>query len=136
MVGQKRNVFFPLPQRRKGNRDDVQPIIQVLPKKRLLNRLFQIPVGGGDHPDVGLEALVGSQALKFPVLQNSQKFHLGARGEVSNLVEKDGSAVGFFKSAYPSMGRSCESASLMAEEFALQEGFGNRSAADLHPGFF
>src|SRR4030067_3533511 len=93
-------------------------------------------MGGGDHPDIGLEALVGSQTLEFFVLQDSQKFHLGAGREVSDFIKKDGTSVRFFKSAYPSVRRPRESSSLMTEEFTFKEGFGNRRAAHLYPGLF
>src|SRR4030043_497618 len=132
MVDQKRNVFSPLSQRGEGDRDDVEPIVQILSEKSFLNRLFQIPMGGGDHPDIGLEALVGSQTLEFFVLQDSQKFHLGAGREVSNFIEKDGTSVRFFKPAQPFLDCPCEGSFLMAEELTFKEGFGNRCAAHLY----
>src|SRR3972149_1946799 len=93
-------------------------------------------MGSGDHPDIGLEASVGSQTLEFLVLQDSQKFNLGAGSEVSNFIQKDGTSIRFFKPAQSFLDCPCEGSFLMAEELAFKTRFRTRCATDLYPWFF
>src|SRR5580704_11437234 len=52
MQRQRGNVFAMLAQGRQGHRNYIQPVIEVLPEFARPDRLFQVPVGGGDDARV------------------------------------------------------------------------------------
>ena len=91
-------------------------------------------MSGCDHPHIRLEARVRPQALKLLLLKDPEKFYLGARGEVADLVEEDAPAVCLFKPAHPSLGCSGECAFLVAEELTFEEGFRDGGTVDLDQG--
>src|SRR5207302_633203 len=50
-----------------ANRDHVQPMIQVLPKRSAAHFRAQVAVGGGDQADVEFERVGGTHTLKLDV---------------------------------------------------------------------
>ena len=50
-----RDIVGAVAQRRKRNRQHVEPVEQVLPKLSLPHFLLQIPIGRADHPDVDVD---------------------------------------------------------------------------------
>ena len=46
------DIFNPLAQRRQRKGQDVDPIIQIAPKKPFFNQLFKVAVGRGDDADI------------------------------------------------------------------------------------
>ena len=49
---QRQDVLGPFPQRRQGNREDLQPVIQIRAELAGGQRFLQIPVGGRDDPHI------------------------------------------------------------------------------------
>ena len=87
-------------------------------------------MGGGQHAHVHRDGLVAAQPLDVPLLQHAQQLGLGARGQVADLVEEDGAAVGLLEAAdAPGLGAG-EGAALVAEQLALQQRLGNGGAVD------
>ena len=60
--------------------------------------------------------------------ESAEQFHLNIRIDLAEFVEKQGSAVGFFKSANPFFECTGEGSPFMAEEFALQKLFAKSRA--------
>ena len=52
MVRQQRDILPTLAQRRQRHHRDIQPIVEILAKAALADRLGQVDVGGGNHPDI------------------------------------------------------------------------------------
>ena len=52
VVGQQQDVGLPLAQRRHEDREDVQPVVQVLAERPAGDRLLEVLVGGRDQADV------------------------------------------------------------------------------------
>src|SRR5580700_5385630 len=130
MQRQRGNVFAMLAQGRQGHRNYIQPVIEVLPEFARLDRLFQVPVGGGDDARVKGQQAGASQSLELTLLQDSQQFGLEQRSHFADFVEQQRSVLGGFKLALLGRGRAGESSFLMPKQFALQQSFRNRSAVD------
>ena len=72
-----------------------------------------------------------AEPLELALLQNAQKFYLRGGGDVSDFVEEQRALVGQLEFAGLTGGGAGEGAFFVAEEFALEQGFGNRGAVDL-----
>jgi hypothetical protein len=69
-----------------------------------------------------------AQALHLPFLENAEKFWLQFERKVSNLVQKQGSAIGGLEAPCGLSYRASERASFMSKQFALQQSARNRRA--------
>ena len=72
MLGQRRDVCGPLPQRWHLDGEDAQAIEQVLPELPGPDFRFQIAVGGGDHTYIHLDGPLVADALELLLLQRPQ----------------------------------------------------------------
>ena len=59
-----------------------------------LDLFHQILVRGGDHPHVHPDRLLAPHPLELTLLEDPQQLDLDGRGDVADLVEEDGAAVG------------------------------------------
>src|SRR5204863_418798 len=73
----------------------------VLAKRLLLDRPGQVAVGGGDDTNVYPDRGGPADAVELALLQDAQQFHLRFRGQLADLVEEDGPAVGQLEAAQP-----------------------------------
>src|SRR5262249_21703522 len=106
------------------------PVVQVFSKLAVLYLLFQIAIGGGEHSGVQPDGLCASDAPDLTFLECSQELHLQGEAGVSDLVQKNGSAIGGFKKALPVPDRSGKTALNMTEKLGLEQAFGKRTAID------
>ena len=123
------------PRSRRGGDPDgenVQAIVEILPKAALLHQVLQVLVGGGEDPDVDPDGVRAADPLKFALLQDAQQSHLGARRDLPDLVQEQGSAVRDFEDPAPLHGRSGECPLLVAEQFAFEKRLGKGPAVDRH----
>jgi hypothetical protein len=63
-IGEEKHVLPPLAKRRQLDREHIQAVVEVVAEPPGLHFLSQVPVGGGDEPDVGLQRC-GRHALKL-----------------------------------------------------------------------
>ena len=132
VLDEQRDVLRPLAQRRQRDRDDVEPVVQVLPEPAVRDELPQVAVGRGDDAHVDLDRLrVRPSALELALLQHAQQLGLE--------LERDArrSRRGRSSRRRPARsGPSCspigagEGALLVAEELALDQRLGERRAVD------
>ena len=61
---QQRNVLGPLAQRRHADREDVEPVVQVLAERPRRDQLLEIAVGRGDDPHVDVDRLRAPRAAR------------------------------------------------------------------------
>ena len=66
VLDEQRDVLAPIAQRRQRDRDDVEPVEQVLAELAVRDRLLQVAVGRGDDPDVDLDRLGAADAAELP----------------------------------------------------------------------
>src|SRR3989338_10825281 len=121
MSREQRNVLAALAQRRKKDRENVQPIIEVLPKGARLHALVELRVGGGDDPDIEADGLRPADALALALLQDAEELALQVERHGADLVEKERAAVCLFKAADADLLGVGEGAFLVAEEFVLHQ---------------
>ena len=76
MLGQKRNIVAPFPQRRQMHLHHVQSVEQVLSEFPLLHHLRQFPICRADQPNIHADFRVAAQPLKTSLLQHSQQLRL------------------------------------------------------------
>src|SRR5947209_13699793 len=90
---QKWKIFASLPQWRQANGDDLQAEIQILTKRAVCDRLFEIAVRGREQPDVHLDRLIAADAGDFLILQNAQQLRLKGQRHVAHFIEEQRAAV-------------------------------------------
>ena len=132
MADQQRDIFPPLAQRRQGNGQHVQPVVQILPETSCLHFVLQFAVGRADQPHVDLANPVLADPADLPFLQDPQQFHLGGRRGLANLVQEQGAFVGGLEQSLPVGHRVGERPLFVPEQFAFLQVFGDRPAVDHH----
>lgn len=109
MLGQKREVLLPLSEGRQENGDDTQAIKEGFPELPRLHQGLQILIGGGDDPDVQLEALCPSHPFDLALLEKAKQLGLDRGADISHLVQKAGPTVGRWRDPdqFPSPSPPC-----------------------------
>src|SRR3977135_2805692 len=93
MIGPQQNVRFALAQRRHKNREDIEPVIEILAKLPGGDGFLDVFVGGRDQPHVDLDSLRAAETFELSLLQDPQQFYLGRDIQITNLVEKQCAAI-------------------------------------------
>ena len=127
---QLRQVLLVIAQRRHGNVEDVQPVVQVVAQMSLRHRLFRNLVGGRQHAHVHRGFHLAAQAPQLAVFQHAQQLGLGADGHFADFVQQQRAALGQFEAADAALQRAGECALLVAEDFAFDQRFRNGGAVD------
>ena len=134
LVGQirdkERNVLPTLTERRHVDGKDVKPVVEIGAKPAGRDRLLEVPVGGGDEPDIDPLAPSRADSLELPGLQHTKQLDLDLFGKLSHLVEKERAAVRELETAGAPGGRAGEGAPLVPEQFRFHEGRRQRRAID------
>ena len=112
------------------DRENGQPMKEVLAKCAFDHHLAQVAIGGGDPANVGENGPVAADALELLLLQHPQQLRLQWRVELGDFVEEEGAAVRQLDAAASSCIGAGERAFFMAEEFTLEQGLGQGSTVD------
>ena len=131
-IGQQRNVSGPVAQRRQGNGEGAETKVQVFAEPALAHHLLQRPVRGGHHADVGMPHLGAAHAAVGAVFKQAQQFHLHGQRNVAHLVQEQCATAGCFHQTGPAGVGPGERATFMAEQFRLEQGFGQAGAFHRH----
>ena len=113
---QRQNIIPSLPKGWHLDREHVEPVKEVGTKSSICGGGFEIAIGCRNHPNIDLDGLFASHPLKFPLLQHSQECHLGIRGQLTDFIEENGSAVRQLKTAQPALRRAGERSFLVAKQ--------------------
>ena len=132
VLGQQRNVFVALAQRRQVNRDDVDAVEQVLAELALRDHLGQILIGGGDDAHRRLELFDAAQPAELPLLQHAQQLHLHHRRHLADFVEEQRALLGRFDQPLLVGARAGERAFHVAEELRFEQRLRQRAAVERH----
>src|SRR5271165_1151982 len=108
----------------------MQAIVQITPKLAFLDHLLQVPVGGGDKPDVDMNRAIPSQTFQFPFLDRPEQFALQLQGDFTDLIEEQCAFVSQLEAADFLREGTRKRALLVAEQLAFQQSGRNRSAVD------
>ena len=118
-LGELREVLGALAQRRQLDRDDVEPVVEVLAEPAFLHRLLEVDVGGGDQAELGLDRLGAADALDLAFLNRAQQLGLQVEPQVADLVEEQRAVRRELELAELLAVRAGERAALVAEQRAL-----------------
>ena len=94
MSGEQRNVFAAIAKRRNAQADHVQPVVEVLAKAALFDHSRQIAIGGGEDTNLDGNAVRSTHRPNLFFLQGAQQLGLQIEGQLADLVEKHGPAIG------------------------------------------
>ena len=120
-VGQQEDVVAAVAQRRQVDRDDLEPVVEVVAEAAGLDLVEEDPVGGRDEPDVHRDRAYGADPPKAPAVEQRQDLGLHHRIQFADLVEEDRAAVGSLDQPFLADDRAGERASLVAEELGLEQ---------------
>ena len=132
VVGQRPDVRAALAQRRQREREDGQPVVEVLSKAPLTDRRPEVLVGRGDDPHVHGLVPGGPEAPHRALFQHFEELRLERLGQEPDLVEEDRSAVRRLEEARLGAPRVRERATLEPEHLGLEQRLGNRRAVHVH----
>ena len=124
------DVLPAISERRDDDVDDAQAVVEILPEIAFTDHLPEVPVRGGDDPNIHGTAFVISEAPDFLFLDDPEKLRLELGGRVADLVHEKGPAVGHFDEAHAAPARPREGPLGVPEEFALQDVIRDGGAVD------
>ena len=128
VFAQERDIAETFAQRRKLDRDDVDPVVKIFAEAPGTCHLLKIFVGSADQTKIDLAQRAAAESLDHVVLEYAEEFGLKGQGKGCDLIEEESAAVGQFNLARAGFGGSCESAALAAEELGLDEILGKGGA--------
>ena len=112
-----------LAQRRQHERDDVQPVEEILAERAGPGRRLQVAVRRGNQPEVHPHRPRAADALELPLLQRAQQLRLQRERQLADLVEEERAAVGQLHLALLEADRAGERPLLVAEQLRSREVF-------------
>src|SRR3990172_3611095 len=127
---QKGDVVAALAQGGQRDGNHVQAVVQVLPEGALLHGLLQVPVGGGDDPDVDLDGPGAPHPLDLPLLEGPEDLGLQVQPHGAHLVQKQAPPRGQLELPHLGGDGPGEGPLLVAEELGFQQFRGDGGAVD------
>ncbi len=130
LLGKRRDIVPPLPERRNGDGEHVQPVEQVLAEQLGLDRLLDVLVRCRHDAHVDLDGTVPADPFDHLLLDHAQDLRLERQVHVADLVEEDRPLVR--KLELPELPRlgAGKGAPLVPEELALQQFPGDSRGID------
>ena len=103
VVGEQRQIFLPLPQRRHLHGKNAEPIVQVLTKAPGRRLGAQIPIGRRHDTDIDAPRPLLADPFKLSLLQNTEQLRLQLQRDLADLVEKQRPVLGQFGPTGPAL---------------------------------
>src|SRR5205085_5297901 len=88
MVYQVRDVLGSITQRRQADRNDGDPVVEVLAKRSVVRHLLEVAVCRRDHTRVDRHFIMSTYRTNTSLLQNAKQLDLHRRRHLADLVEK------------------------------------------------
>ncbi len=85
---QERNVLGSLAQRRRRDRKNLKPIVQIAPELAVCHHLGKIAVRGHYETHIHGNCPCASESFKFLLLQSPKEFWLEFQGKISNFIQE------------------------------------------------
>ena len=128
------HVLAAFAERRERDRDDAEPVEEVLAEASFRDEPRQVGIRGRDDAHVGVLRLDRAHGQKLPLLQDAQELRLRLDRHRADLVEEDRALVGGLEQALLVGDRAGERATHVAEEVRLQKVGRERPGVDRHEG--
>ena len=130
VLEQQRDVFAPISQRWDLDGDDVQAIIEVLPKAVLPAHLLKVVFRRCDHAAIDGDRRVRTQAFDPPFLQDAQEFDLQRARHALDFVEKQCPLLRVLDLADAALDGTRERTGFVTENLALEKTFRQPAAIE------
>src|SRR5215471_8835640 len=101
------------------DREDVQPIVEVVAEALAVDHLQQVPVGRRDDAHVDFDRPRAAEALELLLLEHPQQFRLELESNLADFIEEESAAIRHLEPAHLLADRPREGAALVAEQLAL-----------------
>ena len=132
VLDQRAHVLLAIAKRRDVERDDGEPVVEVLAELALAHQPAQIAVGGGHDADIDRDRRRAADALDLLLLEHAQERRLHLGRHLADLVEEDRAGVRELEAPAAQTVRAGERALLVPEQLALDHALGERRAVDAH----
>ena len=129
---QQNDILSTFTQRRKMQFNGIQPIEEVLPECSFSHLLTQISIRCRQNSHIHIAHLVGTNALSFTLLNHRQKFLLHRQIQISNLIQKESSAIRRLNSSFLRIPGIRKRSLLVSEKFAFEKILRNATQVDIH----
>ena len=106
-------------------RDDVQPVKQVFPKRTLFGRHFQVRIRGRKDTRIHLDRFHSADTLKLALLEHAEQLDLERGIELDYFIKKKRAALSQLEPAGPRINSPGKSSFLVAKELRGKEVFGD-----------
>ena len=116
------DVLAALAERRHADREDVEPVVEVLAEAALLDEVDEAPVGRRDQAEVDADRLPRADRVDLAVLQRAEQLDLRVGRQFADLVEEERALVRLAEFAGVLVGGAGEGALLVAEEDRSRRG--------------
>src|SRR5450830_1402185 len=124
-----------LAQRRQGDFQPIEPVVQILAEAAVADPFHQITVRGADNTNIdrlGLDA----DGNHLAVLQYPQQAGLQGQRHIADLIEKQRAAIGLLQlAAHAFLARAGKAAAAITEQFAFDQALWNRRTVEGDKGF-
>jgi hypothetical protein len=91
-----------------AEREDVQPVVEVLAQLADLDGFHRVDVGRRDHAHVNRLLHAPAEAPELPLLQHPQQLDLSRGRHLANLIEEQRAAIRELETALPPVRRAGE----------------------------
>ena len=95
--------------------NNIESMIEIFAETVTLNQLFQILVGSGNNSYIYFYRGVTTDSIEFTIGQHSQQASLCFRRHITNLIQKQGSAIGLLKASLSALGCAGKGTFFMAK---------------------
>jgi hypothetical protein len=122
MLDEERNVPTPRPEWRNRQRDDIEPVEEVLPEAPGGHEMREILIRGRDHAHIYRPGgALAPKALHCALLEHAQQRRLASQREVADLIQEQGSGMGEFEGPETPPLRSGERPAFVAQEVTFDQ---------------
>ncbi len=131
VLGEAKDVLAPLPERRQPQRDDGQPVVEILPEPASPDSRLQVLAGGGHEPDVDRLAPRAPEPPHGLLLEDLEELRLQALRQEPDLVEEQRPPVGRLEEPRLGLPGVRERAPLESEQLRLEQRLRDGGAVDV-----
>jgi len=117
-------------ERRDPDRDDLEPVVEILAESLGGDSLLQIPVGRRDQAEIDFDLRGTAHPPKLVPLDDAQELGLSGGIELTDLVEEQRAAVGELEQALLPIVRPSEGTALVSEQLVLEDFSPQRRAVE------
>ena len=109
----------PFAERRIHDREHVETVVEIAAKLLVRNHRDEVPVRGGQQPDIDANRPGAAEPFELLLLQHTQQLRLQLQRNIADLVQEERAAVRHLEAADPLGDCPGKGALLVSEELAF-----------------